>query len=239
MYSTAFNFLGSPIASRIEKDGSATEAVRMFRSIARWLAIASVFTLVPLGVFATEFIAEVYHPRYAAGGPVLALLAIGYGLSNVLSIHNPILAALGRSKILSINSTLAAISNVVLNILLIPQYGIIGAATATAVSFSLRDGLAALEVYLGVGQSPLSWRAIQPIIVAGPFLLGTLSVKSAVSGTLPWLIVASGIAASIYIMSLLMLFGLSSTEAMIVRSAQERAGIDWYPLNRLIDILER
>jgi len=89
MFSTAFNFLGSPIASKLESTGDINDAMRMFRSVARWLIIASICALVPLGVFSTEFITAIYESKYASGGIVLSILAFGFAVKNVTSIHGP------------------------------------------------------------------------------------------------------------------------------------------------------
>jgi len=97
MFSTAFNYLGAPIASRLESGGDIDEVMRLFRSVVRWLIVGSVCALVPLGVFATEFITVIYQSKYADGGVALAILAVGFAAKNVLSIHKPILEALGRS----------------------------------------------------------------------------------------------------------------------------------------------
>jgi O-antigen/teichoic acid export membrane protein len=239
IYSTAFNFLGAPIASRLEKDGPAADVIQLFRSVARWLVIASVCTLVPLGVFATDFITVIYTAEYQSGGAVLALLAVGFAIKNVLSIHNPILEALGRSKTLSFNSAVAAIMNAVLNIALIPLYGIEGAAVATVLSFLLRDGLATLQVYITVGSSPLSWRSSQPAVVALPFLLGVIAFSEFIPGTFLWLVTVTAVTASIYVGVIVVVFGLSATEVMIVESAQDQYGVNIPLFDRIVDVLSR
>jgi O-antigen/teichoic acid export membrane protein len=240
MFSTAFNFLGSPIASRLERDGTAEDAMQMFQAVVRWLIVVSVCALVPLGVFATDFITIIYEPRYASGGTVLTVLAVGFATKNVLSIHNSILEAVGRSKILSVNSALAAVTNLTLNWVLIPRYGIIGAAVATSVSFLLRDGLAAAQVYLALGETPLSWRGVRPVVLAVPFLWIVASVVApATPGTFLWLVGTTGLASTVYVTVVLLVFGLTETDVMIIRSAEEQYGlplgwIDWL-IRRLAD----
>ncbi|WP_299263752.1 flippase [Halorientalis sp.] len=230
MFSTAFNFLGAPIASRLESDGNARDAMEMFRAVVRWLIVVSVCALVPLGVFATEFITIIYRAKYASGGTVLAVLAVGFALKNVLSVHNPILESVGRAKLLSFNSALAAVANLALNWVLIPRYGILGAAVATSASFFLRDGLAAAQVYLALGETPLSWRGVRPAILAVPFLwLVSTVVAPATPGTLLWLVGVTGLTSVVYLIAVLLVFGLTETDVMVVRSAEEQYGL---PLGR-------
>jgi O-antigen/teichoic acid export membrane protein len=234
MFSTAFNYLGSPIASKLESDGNVDEALRMLRLGARWLVIASVCALVPLGVFATDFITVIYQSKYAGGGPALAILAAGFAAKNVLSIHNPMLEALGRSKTLSANSAVAAVSNVVLNLLLIPAFGIIGAAIATVASFLLRDGLAVIQVFRSLDRTPLTWQIVQPLAIAVPFITATVFVAPSVPTTILWLLAITAVVAGGYVIAVLVLFGLSDTEVMVIRSAQERFGLEFGPVDWLI-----
>jgi O-antigen/teichoic acid export membrane protein len=233
MLSTAFNFLGAPIASRLEDDGALDYVARMFQSMARWLTIGSVCLLVPLGVFSAEFITVIYQSRYAEGGLALAVLAVGFGIKNVLSIHTPILESVGRSKTLSVNSTVAAVTNLALNLLLIPRLGIVGAALATVVSFVVRDGLAAIQVYRALDWTPLVWRALRPLVIAVPFLAAVVTVVAPrTPTTFLWLVAVASASALVYVVAVLVAFGLSETDVMIIRSAEERFGlktaaVDW------------
>lgn len=235
MFSTAFNFLGAPVASELESGGKVEEVMRVFRSVVRWLVITSVCALVPLAIFSTEFITTIYQSKYASGGLPLAVLAVGFALKNVLIVHGPILKALGKSKTLSFNSAAAAVSNVALNLVLIPTFGIVGAAVATSLSFVLRDGLATIQTRHYLGTVPITWQAIGPVIVAAP-LLGAfaLFVAPHVPATLPWLLVMSSLFGAVYIVIVLLAFGLSETEVMIIRSAEERYGIDIAALDWLV-----
>lgn len=226
MFSTAFNFLGAPVASELEHGGDIEEVMSVFRPVARWLVVGSACAFVPLGVFSTEFISLIYGSKYAGGGLALAVLALGYGTQNVLSVNGPILQSLGRSRILAFNSILAALVNFGLNVVLIPQFGIIGAAVATAVSFVLRDGLAAVEVRYLIDSTPIRGNVVGPALVAVPFLGGlAVVVAPAVPTTVLWLLGVSGLACLLYCVLVLVVFGISQTEVMVLRSIEEQYGV--------------
>lgn len=87
MFSTAFNFLGAPVASELEHGGNIDQVMRVFRSVTRWLVIGSVCVLIPLGIFSADFISIIYQSKYASGGVALTILAIGFAVKNVLSVH--------------------------------------------------------------------------------------------------------------------------------------------------------
>ncbi|MCU4718034.1 flippase [Halapricum hydrolyticum] len=226
MFSTAFNFLGAPVASELEHDEDTEGVMSVFRPVSRWLVVASACAFVPLGVFSSEFISIIYGSAYAGGGLALAILAFGYGSQNVLSVNGPILQALGRSRLLAFNSVLAAIVNVVLNVLFIPRFGIVGAAVATSISFVLRDGLAAVEVRYLLDTTPIRGNVFGPALVAiGIFGVFGFIVAPTVPTTVLWLLGVSGVACLLYVVSVLVLFGISRTEVMILRSAEEQYGL--------------
>lgn len=238
MLSTAFNFIGSPVASELEHGGNVNGVMDVFQSVVRWLVIGSVCILIPLGVFSTEFISIIYQSKYESGGVVLTVLATGFAVKNVLSVHSPILQALGRSKILSYNSIAAAIANLFLNILLIPKYGIMGAATATVIAFFLRDLLAVVEVRYYLGTMPISRESIGPTVVGTAYLGGiTIFIAPEIPETFLWLLGVSGIFSVLYCGTVLLLFGLSKTEIMVLRSAEEKYGINLKPIDPLIRFL--
>ena len=235
MFSTGFNFLGTPVASRLEKGGDIEEEMELFRSVVRWLIVASVCALVPLGVFATDFISLIYRPKYSDGGPALAILAVGFAAKNVLSVHGSILQAVAKSKTLSANSVVAAVSNLSFNIIMIPRFGIVGAALATSLSFLIRDGLAATQTYVILGRSPLGPSSVRPLLPGVPFLLIVWTVVApSTPGTLPWLLAVTGITTTIYITLVLVLFGISETEVMIIRSVEKRYDLDLSRIDWLI-----
>lgn len=238
MLSTAFNFLGTPVASELEHGGKIDESMRVFRSTARWLVIGSVCVFIPLGIFSTEFITIIYGEKYATGGIVLTILAGGFAVKNVLSVHGPILEALGHSKILSINSVAAALANVILNVILIPRYGIVGAAIATVVSFFLRDALTMVQVRHFLGTTPISWASVGPAVLSIPFLWGVeMILAPSIPATFLWLVGITGVLTAAYVTSVLIAFGLPKSEVMILRSIEEKYGIDLGPLDPVIDFL--
>lgn len=238
IFSTAFNFLGAPVASELEHGENIDDVFRVFQSVSRWLVIGSVCVLIPLGIFSTEFISVVYQSKYASGGSALTILAIGFAITNVLSIHGPILQSLGKSKELSFNSIVAAATNFVLNIALIPEFGIMGAAAATSFSYLVREVLGVLEVQYYLGRTPISWKAIGPALTSIPFLAGvTAFISPFVPGTFLWLLTISGVLSILYSAIVLVVFGISETEVMILRSAEEKYGISIGRFNSIIRFL--
>jgi O-antigen/teichoic acid export membrane protein len=86
-------------------------------------------------VFSEFLILTFFGKAYISGTIALQILMIGAFIHVVSSVNNTILSAIGKPKIVAKIIILVALFNVVTNILLIPKYGIEGAALTTALSY--------------------------------------------------------------------------------------------------------
>lgn len=226
MFSTAFNYLGTPVSSELESEDRLDEAIAVQQGVARWLTIASGIALIPLVLFAEDLIAIIYRPGYAAGGVALAVLAVGFALKNVLATHGPLLEALGLSKLSALNTTSAAVVNLGLNLLLIPRFSYTGAAVATTASFLVLGALPALEVKYYSGRTALGWKVIGPILLLVPCWLGGYLVSTVIPPTLPWIVGFGAAVTAVYCAAVLLFIGLTQTEVMVIESFEDKYGID-------------
>jgi O-antigen/teichoic acid export membrane protein len=234
MFSTAFGFLSTPISSQLENDNRIEEAVSVQTTIARWVTIITIGALVPMVVFASDFLRLIYRPAYASAGTTLAVLVIGFAIKNVLITHGPIIEALGRSKVAAFNTTAAAIVNLGANLVLIPRYGAFGAAVATTISFAVLSVLPMLEVKYFTGETTLSREALAPVLVAVPTTAISLPIFQVVPRTLLWTFGASGAFALSYGVAVIIILGFTPTDVMIVRSIEDKFGVSLGPFDAVL-----
>lgn len=239
MFSTAFNFLSSPVSSEVESEGGIRATVEMNRSLLRWLVILSVPAMVPLLFFPAEFISTVYRPRYAEGAVVLSVLVIGFAVHNAVSIQGSILEALGKSRLPAVNNMICATVNVGANLVLIPRFGIEGAAVATVLSYLLMDFLLSMEVWYLTETALITRKVLAPVGISIPLLGLTWAISSHIPGTLPWLILLGATFGVVFILATVLLSGVEPEELMLLRSAEERFGIDLGPILRFAEAFER
>lgn len=125
----------APIILRVrEVDGALyLRKLRTLYFVLSWLAIA---VALPVSLLAPWVVERLYGPEFRDAGPVLAIhmwaaLAVFLGIATGQHLLNEDLQAI------SFYRTLVGLgTNVVLNLILIPHYGAIGAAIATVVSYS-------------------------------------------------------------------------------------------------------
>lgn len=92
------------------------------------LFVAAIFWVVPYRVL------QLFGPEFRAAAAPLAILSLGHLVHAATGPAGMLLVASGREKLLRNNMASLAIMNVILNALLIPYYGIVGAAAASAIS---------------------------------------------------------------------------------------------------------
>ncbi|MCF0147270.1 MAG: polysaccharide biosynthesis C-terminal domain-containing protein [Clostridium sp.] len=88
------------------------------------------------GVILAKPIFHIIFPKYMDAIPSFRILMIGYFISGTFRIpYGNILASLGDARANLINAIFSGVANIILDIILIKQYGSIGAAYATLLVF--------------------------------------------------------------------------------------------------------
>lgn len=133
----ALGFTLSPTFASEKAEDNIEQASRIFESA----LVNSLLVYIPAGVgiiLVAEPLVEIFFgEEYSDSAPVVQVFGIYAILISVSSITSNGLDFLGRARIRAIAKGITALLNVALNILLIPTFGVVGAAYATVVTFSL------------------------------------------------------------------------------------------------------
>lgn len=105
--------------------------------IGRWVLYFSVLGGGVLMIAAPALIAMLFGDDYATSARVLRWLMPGIVLGSMSKILGNDIAARGRPEVNSYASVAVVTVNITANVLLIPRFGVIGAAAATSIAYSL------------------------------------------------------------------------------------------------------
>jgi O-antigen/teichoic acid export membrane protein len=159
---SAFNQLFPPIASKLYHRGDYTELENVYRTVTRWVFTISLFPGLAVILY-TQEILQVFGEEFASGVLVLTLFTIAQ-LTNCLVGPSGFLLMMTEHQYLTMmNQLLSGFLNVVLNYLLILQYGLIGAAMATATILACINLLRVGQVWYLEGFFPYDRKYIKPI----------------------------------------------------------------------------
>lgn len=112
-------------------------AVHVFQLVFRWYSIILFFTTYALTIVATFVLYLFFPPGYDSAAPIIPVVAVSimfYGVYNYLTLGIGITRKTWFAFVLT---AIAAIINVVANLVLIPLYGSVGAALSTLIAYAL------------------------------------------------------------------------------------------------------
>jgi polysaccharide transporter, PST family len=121
------------------KDTSEVLYYQRIEQLLRLMALLSVTIAIPMTFFSGAIITILFGNGYAAAGSVLSI-HIWASLFVFMGVAiSPWYIAEGLTHLAMYRTILGALSNVILNLFLIPAYGEIGAAVATVISYACSD----------------------------------------------------------------------------------------------------
>lgn len=121
-----------PIMTELYSEKKITEMERLYKTVTRWAFYIN-FPIFLLFIFFSKQILNVmFGSDYIIGWMALVILGTGYMVNSLGLIASQVVYAIKKTKPILYLSIVVAFFNIILNYLLIPVYGIIGAALATS-----------------------------------------------------------------------------------------------------------
>lgn len=170
----AFTFLFLPIATEFFDNGNLSDLGRLYTITTKWIVIITFPFVLVFTLFAPSIIRSFFGTEYTAAAPALAVLTAGLFVRAIVGLNGDMVKAIDRPKIELYSVAVAVFVNIFFNVLLIPRYGIVGAALGTAIGYAVYNGIELIAIYLAVKSHPFSMDSVKPLV---PTLLVTLGVR--------------------------------------------------------------
>ena len=144
------NSISAPKFAALYEQGDLVTLGRIARNSAKLMALAAApFLLVCLTFPA--WIMGLFGAQFTAGGTILAVLAAGQYVNVVTGSVGFLLMMCGYEAAYRNNFVLCTVLSLLLNGLLVPRLGVLGAAIATAVTLATQNVIAAILVWRKLG----------------------------------------------------------------------------------------
>jgi O-antigen/teichoic acid export membrane protein len=147
---SSINYAWTPIYYSIAKNDIETNAKRIFSRMATlYIGFGSVLASL-LILFSKEIIMLIAAKDFHTAHIVIPVITIGYFFQGMYFMSVRSLYLKNKTYIIALLTGLAAVTNIILNLLWIPKYGMMGAAYATLISYfiqSLLIHLFAQQIY--------------------------------------------------------------------------------------------
>ena len=203
-----------PTLSKLYRDNKKDEIISHFNNLSKlylMLAIPSVFGL---SVLSKNLLITLTTSNYLDGFIVIPIIALGTILFNYGSMNGNILILHKQTKKFALITIFSAMINLVLNIILVPMIGIVGAALATLMTF----------VFYFIVNGMLSFRLLN-LNIDSIFIFKSIISSTVMSYCILLLnpigaigiIISIGVGALIYSIMLIMLKGFTREEYLFFK----------------------
>lgn len=175
---SSFTLLYMPAASRMFARKDNEGVADLYWRTAIWMAVFSFPIFAVTTSLAGPVTETLYGDRYAASATYLALLSFGYYFNAALGFNGLTLRVFGLIRYtVAINLT-TAVANLAMNLTLIPRYGALGAAIATASTMVLHNILkqAGLRRGTGIDLFAKQYLRVYVVVAVAAGLLGLVQV---------------------------------------------------------------
>lgn len=231
---TSFGFLFMPVLSDLHAEERREQMRRTFEVVSKWVLLATLPVFLLFVTFPGTVIGLTFGPEYTDGGLALSVLVVGFGLHAVAGLAGKALTAMGRSRTIMYDTVLVAVVNVALNLVLIPRYGVLGAAFATTAGYVVMDALYLAQLHRALGVHPVRGAMLRPALATGliwgAFALVTGTV---LPRTLPVVVLGTAGFALVYPVVVVAVGSVEPEDVDLVDAAEERLGVDFGPVRTI------
>lgn len=135
----------SPQLSRLFARNDNAGAQRVFATSTLWTMVFS-WPLYLITAAAAGFVIPIFGAEYGAGTTSVVVLSMAMLVATACGSVDAVLLMSGRSLVSLANAVVTLVVNVGLDLVLIPRFGILGAAVGWAISIVLRNALALVQI---------------------------------------------------------------------------------------------
>lgn len=213
--------ISTPIIADFYSRGELGQLKQLYQTTTKWVLMFNVPLFLTF-VFFSKPLLSIFGADFTLGSTALVVLAVGNLFYTGTGLGANILDMTNHTKYNSANSAFMVVITIVSDLLLIPRWGVIGAASASAISTVIVNVVCLLEVLFLLKMHPYGRDIFKPIL-AGSISAGItfLFNQHLVLPSLLHLFVGGGILWAIYVLILTRL-GFSEDDMLIVANFRSR-----------------
>jgi O-antigen/teichoic acid export membrane protein len=221
---SALGSLALPSFSDLGARGSKKSAA--LKTTTRWSFVATFPIFLLMILFSEQLLQLLFGPQYAEAGAALAVIAVGTFFANSTGQMNAYLKSDSHTKLMLYNNIANLVFNLSLNLLLIPTFGIIGAAIATAASTIFVETLLIAETYRLEGVTPFNKQMLKALPAGAVSLASTYIIFQQLYSPAPyWILIPAGITfMTVYTLIFLKIGGLTEYDKELIITSGRKIG---------------
>ncbi len=220
----AFSSVTMPLISAAWDRGGAEEVRPLLKVVARWSLTATLPIVTIVALWAEPLLA-VFGKEFLAGRAGVVLLSAVPVMNAAFGLCNAVLAMTGHARLNAINWSAFIAAALALDLLLIPRYGVEGAALAVVGSNLFFNALRVGEVFWLFRMGPLDRHFLKPAVAWIAAAAAGWAAQSLLAGLHPVLAVLCGIGCLVLVYAAVLLgLGLSESDRVVLDAVRRRLG---------------
>ncbi len=222
----ALGALFLPVTSGFLSLGKNENVGRVYKTISKWIFYVNLPMLLVFVTYPNAVINVLFGSEYIAAGESLRILSAGYFIYSMCILSATVISLFEKNKYLIMNAGLSFVVGVLLNFLLIPAYGINGAALASMVTLIVYTTMTISEAYVFSGNLPLHRHMIKSLISGVISIAFVYFATKILFAELNIFILAPMFVVFIamYALLLLILKGVGKEDIMILKAIEAKTG---------------
>lgn len=218
-----------PLLSELHANKNQASMLQMYQVSSKWIFSMTLPVVAIVGLFPVFVISHTFGGAYTSGSSALTLLTLSFFTHSLVGLNGSSLTATGHTRLVMYDNVFVAIVNVMLNLLLVPQWGFFGAAVATAVAYLVLNLIYGIHLYRTNEIHPFSRQTVI-LFSTGILYLTVAGVIISQVVVTPIIVVLTGTIICGGYGFVLMRYGIGQEEVMIVNSIEERFQINLEPV---------
>jgi O-antigen/teichoic acid export membrane protein len=218
---SAFNMILMPMIADHYHRGDMRQLEELFRVNTKWGIYAIAPLMLVITFIPSDVMGVIFGSDYIDGAAALVILCLGQFVNIATGATGTLLIMTGRQTTWFRLSIVALVANLTLNLTLIPRWGMIGAATATATTV----GALLLSSLLIVNRTLRLWpydrRYLKGIAAAAAAAVALFGVQQLALSPLPNLLVTATVATLVFF-GVLILLGLDPEDRSFIELLMRR-----------------
>lgn len=233
-FSSNIRTLFFPVLSELYAQNDTKTFKSVYTSITKWILMINSIIFVFLIVFSKQIISFLFGKAYvndqvlifgysfAISALVLFVIGSGTIIAEFLSPAKEILLVLKKTKLIFLNTTIGSILNIIFNFILIPLYGMIGAAIATGFSYLIIFTLMGVECYTIIKVNPFKRNHFKIIFSIGFILFLILILRLYLVKNILCVIIVCLVLSIVYFGFLFLIKSFEKEDFVIINAVKQK-----------------
>jgi O-antigen/teichoic acid export membrane protein len=222
----SFNTIFAPIISGLHHRGEVSELERLLKLVSKWVFSLSVPPVLVMVIMSRE-VMSIFGVDFVVGASALLILGLGELVSSSTGPLSVVIDMSGRSKVTLFNAIPHFLLQTALCLLLIPRYGVVGAALARVLSLGFLRVIQLVEVRRFLQMHPFRRDFAKPLVAGSVGALVLTLIKGSLT-VIPNPVIVALTAAAVLTAAYgltLRALGLSEDDRRILRQIKKKLSV--------------